>query len=467
MTVTELLSHFNGRESKAITLEIAHNIAQIKEICDSKFYDQSFYGNSALNRLMLLNEGIANLLTPEVIEYLFTNEPTEESNIFRNSSGMIALRDAIFHGFNDGLFVIKLMTNNEHQFGPEQYEAQKANYEKNTTRIIENIKIAAGVIEHIEDDNSNEMSLVDRFEHIVAIIDNIKQADKSDKLLYVPGYTPQSMRSQVKGGFMHLCSALEIEFDYEFNEVKNETLDSLCEKFLNSPKAMLDGTVIHLFYDRAHIEAALEQETVLTIGGIDYKYQDIFRAMVNKIAANSENYSMCAKEQFDLRFDLVARDLEKRKKEFEPDLFKIRSEAKYQFLVLLSEIETKAKTFKINGQSEAAEAASTLHAQLAAARSKYLNAQYVTQKNYTIFKESCGRAILEATPVLKQHRGWKDFFAKLILGIVTLGTVPTALAIKSKIETGSFSFQLFKTASQKQLDTLKEKVQELKPMPMS
>lgn len=99
---------------------------------------------------MLLNERIANLLTPEVIEYLFTNEPTDQSKIFRNSSGMIALKDAIYHGFNDGLIAIKLMTNNEQKFGPEQYEAQKANYDKNTTRIVENIKIAAGIAEKLK-----------------------------------------------------------------------------------------------------------------------------------------------------------------------------------------------------------------------------------------------------------------------------------------------------------------------------
>ncbi|KTC89078.1 hypothetical protein [Legionella cincinnatiensis] len=464
MTIVELLSHFNNKEPKNLTPEIAHNIAQVKEICDHEFYNQSFYGNSALNRLMLLNEKIANLLTPEVIEYLFTNEPTEESKIFRNSSGMIALKDAIFHGLNDGLMVIKFMTNNEQQFGPEQYEAQKANYDKNTTRIVENIKIAAGITENIVDNSSNEISLIDKFDHIVATIDNIKKADKSDKLLYVPGYTSRSMRSQVKGGFSHLCSALEIEFDPEFNEVKNETLDSLCEKFLNSPNAMLEGTVIHLFYDRAHIEAALEQDTVITIGKVDYHYQDIFRTMVNKITSAPEKYPACAKEQFDLRFTLVMNDLEKRKKEFEPDSLIISLDAKIQFLNLLHEIKNKATAFKNNNQPEAAKVASQLHTRLFTASMEYFKAQYVTQKNYKIFNELCTNAIDEARPVLEKHRGWKDFFAKLIVGIATLGIVPAALAIKSKIQTGSFSFRLLKTASQKQLDCIEEQAQILEPI---
>ncbi|KTD58662.1 Ankyrin repeat protein [Legionella sainthelensi] len=464
MTITELLSYFNNKKSKELTPEIAHNIAQIKEICDTEFYNQSFYGNSALNRLMLLNERVADLLTPEVIEYLFTNEPTGESKIFRNSSGMIALKDAIFHGFNDGLLVIKFMTNNEQQFGPEQYEAQKANYAKHTTRIVENIKIAAGVLKEIEDDSSHEISLIEKFERIVDTIDKIKKADKSDKLLYVPGYTSQSMRSQVKGGFSHLCSALKIAFDNEFNEVKNETLDSLCEKFLNSPNAMLDGTVIHLFYDRAHIEAALEQDTIITIGGVGYHYQDIFRAMVNKIVSAPEKYPACAKEQFDLRFTLVMNDLEKRKQQFEPDLLVISVDAKIQFLNLLHEIKDKVKAFKHDNQPEAAKAASQLHTQLFTASLEYFKAEYVTRKNYIIFNEVCAHAIHEARPVLEKHRGWKDFFAKLIVGIATLGIVPAAMAIKSKIQTGSFSFRLLKTASQKQLDCIEEQARELEPI---
>ncbi|ARM32661.3 hypothetical protein [Legionella longbeachae] len=464
MTITELLSYFGHKESKNLTQEIAHNIAQIKEICDNEFHNQSFYGNSALNRLMLLNERIANLLTPEVIEYLFTNEPTDQSKIFRNSSGMIALKDAIYHGFNDGLIAIKLMTNNEQKFGPEQYEAQKANYDKNTTRIVENIKIAAGIAEKIEDDISKAISVSEKFEHIVETIDNVKKADKSDKLLYVPGYTPQSMRSQVKGGFSHLCSALKIEFDKEFNEVKNETLDSLCEKFLNSSSAMLEGTVIHLFYDRAHIEAAIEQDTVITIGGVGYHYQDIFRAMVSKIDSAPEKYPACAKEQFDVRLTLVMNDLEKRKKEFEPDSLIISLDAKTQFLSLLHEIKSKVKAFKHNNQPRAAKAASKLHTQLSTASLEYFKAEYVTRKNYKIFNELCANAIQEARPVLEKHRGWKDIFAKLIVGIATLGIVPAAMAIKSKIQTGSFSFRLLKTASHKQLDIIEKQARELEPI---
>lgn len=42
MTITELLSYFGHKESKNLTQEIAHNIAQIKEICDNEFHNQSF-----------------------------------------------------------------------------------------------------------------------------------------------------------------------------------------------------------------------------------------------------------------------------------------------------------------------------------------------------------------------------------------------------------------------------------------
>ncbi|WP_131779772.1 hypothetical protein [Legionella bozemanae] len=307
-TTTEILDKLKLSDKTPLTEEIKESLKKIKQICDSKYSNQSFYGNAALNRQMLLDPDIARLLTPNVLTYLFTNDPTSATQIARNTSpgGVINLRDAIYYGFKEGLHIIRMMPNNEHNYGPDAYEQQQKKFSENTKLIVSNISKAAGVEEIEAEPVLNPQALIEQYERIIRTVNLLKKQGKSNELLKVPSYTPESMRSQVIGGFSHLCHIIETP------DLAKETLDSFCDKFLQSPEAMLDGSVIHLFYDRAHIDAALEQDTVYNIGGENYNFQDIFRVMIQKIATNPEKYPNCAKEQFCLRFGLVESDLKNR-----------------------------------------------------------------------------------------------------------------------------------------------------------
>ena len=472
MKITEILNHLKKQPPKPLTNEVSQNLNKIKQICDDEFSDQSFYGNAALNRKMLLDPRLAKLLTPDVIAYLFTNEPTEETKIFRNSGGAINLRDAIFYGFNDGLYTLKYMTNNEHDYNSAQYEQQKADFEANTLFIASNITIAATVNETEAEANPYNISLPEQFEQIVTEINSIKKSGKSAELLKVPGYTTESMRSQVGGGFETLCGVLNLELIVNKDrkiEIPGETLEGFCEKFLQSPDAMLNGTVIHLFYDRAHIEAALEQDTKIKIGNEEYSYQDIFRTMVNKVASQPDKYPPCAKEQFYLRMGLVAKDLNNRfesevslAKESltEPDheIIPIQTDditQRKRFVSLLNQIEEKIEQFQERKEIKAEVAARTLHSELTKEWVNYN--KNPNQQSYATFKENCDHAIKDAKEELQHHRGWKDFFVKIALSIVSL-----ALAIDSKIKTGSFDFRVTQTDSNKKLDEISESVSSMR-----
>src|SRR5262249_30936789 len=91
--------------------------------------------------------------------------------------------------------------------------------------------------------------------------------------------------------------------------IKNESLDSFCEKFLSSDQAMLDGSVGHFFYDRVHLQAALEDETLITIGEKQYPLKAFFKVMIDKIVTIPEAYPEFSKEQLCVRLALVERNL--------------------------------------------------------------------------------------------------------------------------------------------------------------
>ena len=307
MKIAALLTKLGEPQKiQPLTDGIRHNLKQLKEISLERFYNQRFYGNAALNRMMLLNPDVAHHLTPDVIRYLFSNEPTDSTTI-RRTGGPVSLRDIIVHGFSSGLQTIKLMPNNEQIYGPTEYKTQQLDFNTNTMLIIKNmINAVDDASIHIEmEETPKGVSLITQFELIIRTINQIKIEGQSNTLLTIPGYTPQQMRLQVERGFEAIYLSLGLS-------LKMTTLESFCEAFLQSPKTMLNGQVIHLFYDRAHIEAALEQDTRIEIGGKNYTYQDIFRTMVSKVATHPEQYPACAEEQFNLRFSLVNSDLNNR-----------------------------------------------------------------------------------------------------------------------------------------------------------
>ncbi|NDH09433.1 MAG: hypothetical protein EBY16_07465, partial [Gammaproteobacteria bacterium] len=306
----DILNALGSKKTISSTPAIEIALEKIQAICNQKYSNQSFYGNAALNRLMLLDEEIARHLTPEVLSFIFTNKET--AKIFRNSSGQINLWGAIYHGFKDGLHLIHYMPNNEQDYNPVAYQQQQHKFTSNTLQIVKNMLLAAKVegITEVWDikpeQKRNPSELIAQYDKIIDTVNCLKENRRSDELLQVPGYSPDQMRSQVQRGFQRLCGMKGIKNPNE------GTLDAFCEAFLHNEAAMLDGWVIHLFYDRAHIEAALEQGTTYQFQDNTYNFQDIFRAMIAKIARNPDNYPACAKEQFCLRFGLVESDLKVR-----------------------------------------------------------------------------------------------------------------------------------------------------------
>lgn len=317
-STTDFLDEIKKYNKIPLTEEIRKSLIEIQKICNDKYYNQSFFGNDALNRQMLLDGEIAKLLTPEVITYLFTNKPIPETKIQRNSTGVINLKDAIYYGFKEGLHVIHKLANNEKSYGLSGYNQQDSNFSNNTMKIVKNISIAAGLPEIKEKEkNIDSNNLAKQYEHVVATVNLLKMAHKSDYLLFVPNYSSHDIRMQTQGGFHQLTTHI--------SNLENETLDSFCEKILSNTEAMLDGTVIHLFYDRVHLEAALELDDRFNIGGQEYTLQDIFRAMISTImnAPDPDKY-FHAKEQICLRLGLVENHLkDKFKKEYEQAAVKL------------------------------------------------------------------------------------------------------------------------------------------------
>ena len=125
----EVLDTLSNQSATELTSEIKTSLENIQSICNSKYFNQRYYGHAALNRKMLLDAEIAALLTPEVLTYIFTNQPTDLTKINRNSTpGGIILQNAIYHGFKDGLHIIHRMPNNDKEYGPQAYERQKSNF---------------------------------------------------------------------------------------------------------------------------------------------------------------------------------------------------------------------------------------------------------------------------------------------------------------------------------------------------
>ena len=137
-------------------------------------------------------------------------------------------------------------------------------------------------------------------------------------------------------------------------------------------------------------------------------------------------------------------------------------ECEKQFNLLLEEIEKKQHKFERNREVLAALAARDLHLALTTASGTYFGSE-LNQKAYDAFHTTCTNAIKTARETLQHHRGWKDFVAKVALTLVCV-LIPAALAIMSKINTGSWNFRLFETDSSKKLDALGENINSMSPM---
>ncbi|KTC79529.1 hypothetical protein Lche_1549 [Legionella cherrii] len=205
------------------------------------------------------------------------------------------------------------MPNNESHYGSKEYQEQKKKFKQNTTTIIENIKKAAELIEVSPEEEKLQLKLEEKqsltqlFHSIEDTITKIKKDNKGNELLYVPTYTPDDIRSQSLYGFTTICNLLKINYKPNTQNTividPSISLDDFIKKFLSSEEALLNGKVIHLFYDRAHLEACIEQDTKIIFQNNEYYLKDILREMVSKCETDA-SVSETAKEQFGIRLKL-------------------------------------------------------------------------------------------------------------------------------------------------------------------
>ncbi|MCL9683968.1 hypothetical protein [Legionella maioricensis] len=315
MKIIEILDKLKQKPPIPLTEEIRGQIEKIRDLCDKKYCVKRTYGEDALNRMILLDKEIAKLLTPEVIQFLFTQKkPTANEQTIRDDRTIRNIRDVIYYGFINGLLPIKFLPNNEPTYGLTKYQQKQANYEENTLSIVRNIVSAAGVdlsqIEPLNESSLYESSLSTQFEVITGTINMIAPNETLRKeLIKVNTFTFETIISQADTGFEALRIAIT---DKLKNEDQQINLDSFCEAFLNDPELILDADIGHSLLDRVHMEAAILSNKKITVGEKEYTYQEILREMVKKISDNPNKYPPSAKQQLFLRFSIVENDLKNR-----------------------------------------------------------------------------------------------------------------------------------------------------------
>lgn len=131
------------------------------------------------------------------------------------------------------------------------------------------------------------------------------------------------------------------------------------------------------------------------------------------------------------------------------------------FVSLLQEIKVQSFQFNGDGDVKARKAVDKLYRALEGASTIYFNIEDPAQENYDDFKNSCITAIDEIRKDLKDYRDWKDFFATLVLTIVSFGVIPAVLSVNNKLKTGTWVFPLFKKPVETKCDGVVEVVNQL------
>lgn len=129
---------------------------------------------------------------------------------------------------------------------------------------------------------------------------------------------------------------------------------------------------------------------------------------------------------------------------------------------LLQEMsEIKTKLGSDNTCSQKHEIADAFRKNLKDAVDAYFDLDAPSPEALTVFQTQCRTFITEAKPVLKEHRDWYDFFAKLTLALATAFIIPAVIIVANGITTGQWEYRLFKTNSEKKLDKVTEAVKQM------
>lgn len=128
-----------------------------------------------------------------------------------------------------------------------------------------------------------------------------------------------------------------------------------------------------------------------------------------------------------------------------------------QFLEQMKKFDKKINQLYEEGYPEKATIAEELHTTLKEEFNLF-QASTKSEADYSRFKTQCTKAIEDAKPHLKDHRGWKELFFNLAIGIATLGT---AFLINYAYTKGNDFFFKLNTNSVNQLNDINSTIDEM------
>lgn len=316
-------------EEVILSKEVENKLKTIKTHCNKYYANRSYYGNSSLNRKILLDPVFADNLTPEVLKAILLMEYKRQKkqkkvynknnlDVLTRDPGQaeeksISLANILMFGFQEGTEFVQYMANNDNPYGLKGYNAQQKAFANNTIRIINTILELAKSeeirLQNFEIPSPPQTSLVEQLRQINATIQVIKATNspESKKLLLVPGYSADSMRSQTRSGWDRVLSLVTNKNDIDMST--EDAFDKIIDTFISNADIFLEGWIIHGFYDPAHIRAGLEQNTMYKIGGKNYSFTDIYLAIVKKLESMDNDI---LHKQFKMRLHLVDADLKYR-----------------------------------------------------------------------------------------------------------------------------------------------------------
>ena len=292
-------------------------IDKILEMISTRHSRQIFYGAAALNVHILRDPEILDLLQEEgVLEEIIRDKYFYE--VF--GEGRSGESGVTLHGvLKCGLDVHFLFDPaNKENMSPEQYSKDKANYEKSSSLIIKILAIPSQDLipkdfELLTTIDSSSM-IKELKPELKVVIKEIESDSKQVKSWKVPKYTRESIQIQTIEGFQHVMDIILKEGEGRIYKKDTLDIDDFCDLFLKNEEALLDGFVIHQFYDTAHILGGLTQGKEFVIGEKEYSYSEILTKLLDKLEEDNKQvnkeYPEAAYEQILTRIDKLIKKYE-------------------------------------------------------------------------------------------------------------------------------------------------------------
>jgi len=315
---------------KALGEDVNENIKAIVEICNDSYSNQYYSGNDALNRGILLDAKIKNLLTPAVMQAIMiksqlcklrTVEMSKDVDIaivrFRGPRHtepyFSSFADTMYYALcaNQNLESLELIALNvaenlKVERSLKEHLRQRDKFVNNALPMLSNIQEAAkgfgAVVPSVPKVVKGANYLDELFVNVRGMIEQVKSAEKVDVLLEVAAYKPKTICSQASRGLSDLLGLIPIdpkEIDFTI------TIDDIYKKIATSP-ALLDNQVAHIFYDRLHLEAILAMDGNIIINAREITYQGLIAGLVQHISKHRDDPDyQIAVQQFEIRLELV------------------------------------------------------------------------------------------------------------------------------------------------------------------